>query len=180
MSRLEAINPETATGKTKELLDAVQKKYGMVPNLVRTFANAPAALETYLSFGALDAGSLSPALREQIALVVAELSGCEYCLSAHTAIGKMVGLSEEQIIDSRSGSSSDSKAEEMLRFAKAIVEKRGRVSDEEVNRIRQAGYSDGDIAEIVANVVKNIFTNYFNHVAETEVDFPKAPALAKV
>jgi uncharacterized peroxidase-related enzyme len=179
MPRLQAIYPETATGKAKELLDAVQKKYGLTPNLTRTFANSPAVLETYLGFGALDGGSLSPALREQISLAVGEINSCEYCLAAHTSIGKMVGLSEEQILESRNASSADSRDDAALRFAKAVVKKQGWVSNEDLARVRQAGYSDGEIAEIVANAVKNIFTNYFNHVADTEVDFPKAPALAK-
>ena len=150
----------------------------MTPNLSRTFANSPAVLETYLGFGALDGGALSPALREQIALTVGQINGCDYCLAAHSAIGKMVGLSQEQILRSREASSEDSREEAALRFAKEIVEKRGWVSDEDLARVRQKGYSDGEIAEIIANVVKNIFTNYFNHVAETKVDFPAVPQLA--
>ncbi len=179
MPRLQPVNPQTATGKAKELLDAVQKKYGMTPNLSRTFANSTAVLETYLGFGALDGGALSPTLREQIALTVSEINGCDYCLAAHSAIGKMVGLSQEQIHHSREASSADSREEAALRFAKAIVEKKGWVSDEDVAGVRQADYSDGEIAEIVANVVKNIFTNYFSHVAQTEVDFPAVPQLAR-
>lgn len=178
MPRLQAINPETATGRAKELLQGVEKKLGMVPNLVRTFANSPAVLETYLGFGALDGGALSPALREQIALAVSEINGCDYCLAAHTAVGKMVGLSEEKILDSRSSSSTDRKDEAALQFAKQILKKKGWVSDEDVDQIRQAGYSDGQIAEIVAGVIKTLFTNYFNHLARTEIDFPSVPELA--
>ncbi len=178
MPRLQPVNPDTATGKAKELLDAVQKKYGMTPNLSRTFANSPAVLETYLGLGALEGGALSPGLREQIALTVGQINGCDYCLAAHSAVGKMVGLSQEKILSSREASSEDSREEAALRFAKEIVEKRGWVSDEDLARVRQEGYSDGEIAEIVANVVKNIFTNYFSHVAETEVDFPAVPQLA--
>jgi len=177
MNRLEAINPDTATGKTKELMDVIQNKYGMVPNLTRTLANAPAALESYLGFGPLDKGSLPPALREQIALTVAELNGCNYCLAAHTAIGKMVGLSDEQAIDSRRATAGDSKEEAALQFAKAVVEKQGWVTDDDVAKVRGAGYTDEDVTEIVAHVAKNIFTNYFNHVAEIAIDFPAAPAL---
>ena len=150
----------------------------MAPNLIRTFANSPAALETYLGFAALDTGTLSPAIREQIALAVSEINGCGYCLAAHTAVGKVVGLSEEKILDSRSSSSTDRKEEAALQFAKQIVEKRGWVSDEDVARMRQAGYSDGEVAETVASVVKTIFTNYFNHLAQTEIDFPPVPELA--
>ncbi len=180
MQRLNAIKPETATGNTKEMMDKIQSKYGMVPNLTRTLANAPAALGTYLGFGALDKGTLPPTLREQIALTVAEINDCKYCLAAHTAIGKMVGLSGEQAIDSRRAKSIDSKEEAALQFAKAVVEKQGWVTDADVANVRGAGYTDEDITEIVAHVVKNIFTNYFNHVAQIEVDFPAAPALETV
>lgn len=177
MQRLEAINPDTATGKTKELMDVIQNKYGMVPNLTRTLANSPAALESYLGFGALDKGSISPALREQIALTVGELNGCDYCVAAHTAIGKMVGLSEEQTIDSRRATAGNSKDEAALQFVKAVVEKQGWVTDDDVAKVRGAGYTDEDVAEIVTHVAKNIFTNYFNHVAKIVIDFPAAPAL---
>ena len=178
MKNLETINPETATGKAKGLLDAVQNKLGMVPNLMRALANSPAALEVYLGFGALDHGSLSPALREQIALTVAEINHCNYCLAAHSAIGTMVGLSEEQVIDSRRATASDSRTATALRFAKAIVEKKGWASEEDLDQVRAAGFTDGDITEIIAHVSKNIFTNYFNHVAQVEIDFRAAPELA--
>ncbi len=177
MKNIDTINPEAATGKAKELLDAVQGKLGMVPNMIRALANSPAALEVYLGFGALDHGSLSPALREQIALTVAEVNNCEYCLAAHSAIGTMVGLSEEQIIDSRRATASDSQTATALRFAKALVTKQGWASAEELDQVRAAGFDDGDITEIVAHVSKNIFTNYFNHVAEVEIDFPPVSAL---
>lgn len=177
MNQLNLINPETATGKAKELLDAVQAKIGMVPNLMRALANSPAALEVYLGFGALDQGSLPPALREQIALTVAELNNCNYCLAAHSAIGTMVGLSEEQVLDSRRAISSDSRTNTALRFAKVLVEKKGWASEEDLDQVRAAGFSDGDITEMIAHVSKNIFTNYFNHVARVEIDFPAVPEL---
>ncbi len=174
MPRLNAIDPAVATGKAKELLDGVKTKIGMVPNLMRTFANSPAALEGYLSFsGALAGGLLSAKLREQISLAVADANSCEYCLSAHTAIGKMVGLNENEIIASRRASSDDAKTNAALMFAHQIVVKRGEVDDTDVRTVRAAGFNDGEITEIIANVALNIFTNYFNHVAQTVVDFPK-------
>lgn len=174
MPRLNAIDPKTATGKAKELLDGVKAKIGMAPNLMRTYANSPAALEGYLNFsGALEGGLLDAKLREQIALTVADANSCEYCLSAHTAIGKMVGLNESEIVSSRQASSGDAKVDAALKFAHQIVVKRGEVLDSEVQAVREAGYTDGEIVEIVANVALNIFTNYFNHVAQTVVDFPK-------
>ncbi len=174
MQRIAAVNPAEATGKTKQLLDGVKAKIGMTPNLMKTLAAAPAALEAYLNFsGALAAGSLDAKLREQIALTVAQANSCEYCLSAHSAIGKMVGLKPEEIAASREAHSADAKRQAGLQFAQAVVVERGEVSDAALGRVRDAGYTDGEIAEIVANVAVNIFTNYFNHVARTDVDFPR-------
>ena len=173
MTRLTAINPDEATGKAKQLLDGVQQKLGLTPNLMRTFANSPAVLEAYLNFsGALGEGLLDAKLREQIALAVAEANSCEYCLSAHTAIGKMVGLNEGDLTAARQAKASDAKTETALQFAREIVVKRGEVSDADWQAVKDAGYGEGEIAEIIANVALNIFTNYFNHIARTEVDFP--------
>ena len=178
MSRIQSINPASATGKAKELLDAVQSKLGLVPNMTKAMASSPAVLDGYLALsGALSKGALNAKTREQIALTVAETKSCDYCLAAHSAIGKMVGLSAEQIVDSRRGTSVDPKSEAIVRFARQVVEEKGRVSNEEIAQVRDAGLDDGGIAEIVANVALNIFTNYFNHVAETEIDFPKAEPL---
>lgn len=177
MPRLNTIDPATATGEARTLLEGVQKSLGMAPNIARTMANSPAALNGYLSFsGALAKGRLPHRLREQIALVVGETNGCDYCLSAHSAVGKMAGLSEEEISRSRRGESSDARTQAALVFARKLVEDRGWVSDEDLGTVRSAGYDEGEIAEIVANVALNIFTNYFNHVADTEVDFPRVSA----
>lgn len=174
MPRIEAIRPDETTGKTKQLLDAVQAQLGMTPNLMRTLAHSAAALEAYLNFGAaLSKGQLDAGFREQIALTVAQANSCEYCLSAHSALGGMVGLKPEEIASSREAHAQDSKRDAGLQFAQALVVQRGQVSDQAIARLRAAGYSDGEIAEIVANVAVNIFTNYFNHVARTDVDFPK-------
>lgn len=174
MQRIAAINPLQATGKAKQLLDGVQAKLGMTPNLMKTLAAAPAALEAYLQFGAaLATGRLDARFREQIALTVAQANSREYCLSAHSAIGKMVGLKLEEIAASREAHSHDAKREAGLRFAQAIVVERGDVSDDALARVRAVGYTDGEITEVVANVAVNIFTNYFNHVARTDVDFPR-------
>ncbi len=174
MPRLKAIEPTEAGANAKQLLDGVQKKLGMTPNLMRTMANSPAVLEAYLGFSSsLGKSSLSPKLREQIALTVGEVNRCQYCLSAHTALGKMAGLGDEEIADSRKGASPDRKTEAVLRFARKVVTERGWVSDDDVASVRAAGLNDGQIAEIVAIVALNLFTNYFNHVAGTEVDFPE-------
>ena len=173
MQRIAAVNPAEATGKANRLLDGVQAKLGMTPNLMKTLAVAPAALEAYLNFGAvLGTGNLDAKFREQIALAVAQANSCEYCLSAHSAIGKMVGLKPEEIALSREAHSQDAKHEAGLQFAQALVVQRGEVSDQTLGQVKAAGYTDGDVAEIVANVAINIFTNYFNHVARTDIDFP--------
>lgn len=179
MTRIQAIAPEQATGKAKELLNAVNGKMGMVPNMTRAMANAPAVLDGYLAFsGSLAKGGLSAKLREQIALTVAERNHCEYCLAAHSTIGKMFGLSEEQVLDSRQAKAIDSKSDLLLKFAGKLVDNRGRVSDVDLNQLRNLGVDDATIAEVVANVALNIFTNYFNHVSDPEIDFPRAAALS--
>lgn len=178
MPLLNTIAPETATGKAKELLETVHTKFGMVPNMMRAMANSAAVLEGYLQLsGALSHGALSAKTREQIALAVAEANGCDYCLAAHSAVGKMVGLTSDQIRDSRMGMAVDPKTDVLIRFARKVVAARGRVDDKDVLEVRQAGYDDGAIAEVVASVALDIFTNYFNIVGGTEVDFPRAPAL---
>lgn len=181
MSRIQTVNPAQATGQAKELLDGVKSKLGMTPNMMRAMANSPAVLDAYLKFsGILGSGSLPAKTREQIALVVGQTNACNYCLSAHSAIGKMVGLTAAQILESRRGASAEPATDAVLRFARQIVDKRGLVSDADLAAVRNAGWDDRAIAEIVANVALNIFTNYFNHVAETEIDFPRAEAIADV
>ncbi len=180
MSRIIAINPTEATGKTKELLDAVQAKLGLTPNMMRTMAQSPTVLEAYLNFSnMLSGGSLNAKVRGQISVLSAEENGCSYCLSAHTTIGKMAGLSEAEILAAREANSADTKTNAALKFAKTILEKRGEVSDADLQTVKNAGFTEGEIAEIVANVALNIFTNYFNGVAQTEIDFPKVDLKAK-
>ena len=177
MPRLTAVDPATATGEAKTLLDGVQKKLGATPNLLRTLANAPAALNAYLGFGeALAGGRLDARTREAIALAVAGANACDYCASAHTAISKGLRVEDAEIGLRLAGRSSDTKLDAILVFARAIVAKRGLVSEADLAAVRAAGHNDGVIAEIVANVAVNLFTNYFNHVAETEIDFPRVDA----
>ncbi len=177
MPRLKAIETTEADPKAKELLEGVQRKLGMTPNIMRTMAHSPALLEAYLGFSnAIGEGALQPKLREQIALTVGEVNRCEYCLSAHSALGKMVGLSDEEIVDSRRGVSPDRKTEAVLRFTSKMVTERGWVSDDDVASLRAAGTTDAELAEIVGVAAINIFTNYFNHVTVPDVDFPKVEA----
>ena len=118
MARISQISPEAATGRAKDLLDAVKQKLGLVPNMTRAMANAPAVLDGYLQLsGALGKGSLPAKAREQIALAVAQANECDYCLAAHSAIGRMAGLTADQIRDSRLGTSVDPRTDALIRFA---------------------------------------------------------------
>ena len=179
MARLPIINPEKATGKTHELLTAVQKKLGLVPNSMRVMVNSPAVLEAYIGFsGALDGGSLDAKTRERIALGTAEANQCDYCLSAHSTIGKLVGLNEAEILESRRAQAADAKPAAALRFSRVLVERRGAVSEADVDSARKGGLTNGEIAEVVALTALNIFTNYFNTAFQVDVDFPVVKPLA--
>ncbi|WP_213805562.1 carboxymuconolactone decarboxylase family protein [Granulicella sp. dw_53] len=174
MSRLQPIDPSTATGKAKELLDAVKGKLGLVPNMTRVMAVSPAVLESYLGFsGALAGGLLDAKTREQLALLTAQENHCDYCLSAHTAIGKMVGLNHEQIVASREGDGGDPKTTAGLTFAKRVLETKGQILVADLVAVRGAGFSEGEIAEVIAHVALNVFTNYFNVATNVDIDFPR-------
>ena len=174
MNRIAQLDPAQATGKTKQLFDGVKAKLGIVPNLFRVFGNSPAALEGYLNLsGALATGGLSAKVREQIALAVAEVNYCGYCLSAHTYIGGKVGLTEREIADARKVTAPDERTEAILNLARSIVVQRGELNDAEFKAARDANLTDAEIVEVVANVAVNILTNYLNHVARTVVDFPE-------
>ena len=178
MSRFRLLEPQQATPEARELLEGVQTKLGRLPNIFKAMANSPATLEVYLAIGnALERGKLSAHLREQIALAVAELNGCQYCLAAHTAIGRMVGLTKEEMLSNRRAQSSDQSVSAALLFVKALVTRRGDVSDDDVAQLREAGFDDGQVAEIVTVVALNILTNYFNMTAGTPVDFPNPDRL---
>lgn len=174
MPRIPALDPATAPASVRATLDAVKAKLGMVPNLMKTMAQAPSVLDGYLAFsGAAGSGALPAALREQIALLTAETNGCDYCASAHQALGKMAGLSADEIARGYAGDSADPKARAALAFAGSVLANRGKVSDGDLAAIKAAGYSDGEVLEIVANTVLNVLTNYVNNVAGTDIDFPR-------
>jgi len=176
MPRIQPIETADASGKTRELYDGIEKKMGKVPNIFKLMGNSPAALEGYLSFSsALSTGVLPGKLRELIAIAVAETNQCEYCLSAHVAIGKSVGLSESELKLARETRSEDPKVVAALTFVRTLLTRRALIDNNDVQLLREAGYSDAEIAEIVANVALNVYTNYFNLVMQTEVDFPRVP-----
>jgi uncharacterized peroxidase-related enzyme len=179
MSTFRSIPPSEATGLNKQLFDGLQSKLGMVPNLAQQLANAPAALKAYLGFGAaLSEGKLTGKQREQIAVAVANANGCDYCLSAHHVLGSLQGLTKPELEAAQLGLSAEKKDAAILSFAVKVVEHRGHLPAKEVEAVRSAGVTDQEIVEIIATVAVNIFTNYFNHIAGTEIDFPVVHAVA--
>lgn len=178
MPRLKLIEPKTATGKAREQLEGPLKDKQL--NIFKAMVNSPAALEAYLGMEtALARGALSAKEREVIQLVVGEANGCEYCVSAHTGLAQRAGLSEKDTIAIRKGKGpADPRLQALTRFVVALHEKKGWVKDEDVKRARDAGFDDAHLAEIVANFALATYTNYFNHLNQTPVDLPKAPALA--
>ncbi|KPH80992.1 MULTISPECIES: carboxymuconolactone decarboxylase family protein [Bosea] len=175
MSRIQTpATIEEAPAASRPMLEAVQKKLGVTPNLFRLVSNSPAALEGYLSLsGALEKGTLPAATRERIALAIAEVNGCDYCLSAHTYLGKnLAKLDEAEIAANRSGTSNDPMADVAVRFAAKVALSRGHVDDADVQSLKSAGYDDAQTVEIVLHVALNTWTNYINEVGKTAIDFP--------
>lgn len=173
MQRIPSIDPSKVSAKVNETLEAVKKKIGMVPNLFKVFAQSEAVLNAYLGQSeALSHVSLSAQLREQLAVAIAGINSCDYCASAHTLMGKGTGVSEAELKSNLEGSSADAKTQAALTFARKVVEARGQLADSDLHAVRAAGYSNAEIVEIIALVGLNLFTNYTNHIAATEIDFP--------
>jgi uncharacterized peroxidase-related enzyme len=174
MSRIATIDSTNANFEQKALLDAIKSKLGMVPNFLRILANSPAALRAFLGLhGVANEGSIDALTRERIALAMAQENSCDYCVSAHTAIGRKTGLSGDEIAAARAGTSEDAQAAVAVKFALSLLEKRGNVSAAELAEVRAAGYSDADIVEIITHVGMNFLTNILNKASGTEIDFPK-------
>ncbi|HRK32708.1 MAG TPA: carboxymuconolactone decarboxylase family protein [Tepidisphaeraceae bacterium] len=173
MTRIQPLNLDSVQGPAKQMLDAVKAKLGVVPNMMRTMAHAPSVLESYLNFsGALAKSSLDGKTREAMALAVGQANKCQYCVSAHTLLGKKAGLDEAAVAAARAGEASDPKLAALLRLAMAINNKQGNVTDADVTAARSAGVTDQEVLETVAVVSLNMFTNFFNHVADPQIDFP--------
>lgn len=179
MARLQIVDPQTATGETKELLDGLQQQVGAVPNFTRVLANSPHALEGFLGLWTnLGRGQLSKATQERIALAMAERNGCQYCVSAHTALGKGAGLSDAEIEAARRGQSEeDRKADALVRLARQLLDHMGEVGLADVNAARAAGATDGEIVEVVAHVGLNVLTNVLGKATKVEIDFPEIDLL---
>ena len=179
MPYIPALSRDAASPAVGATLDAVKAKLGVLPNMFRTFAHSPVALNGYMQLSAATAaGTFNAKQREQIALAVSETNDCRYCIAAHGAIGKMVGLSEAQIMQARNGQADSSRDVAVLTLARRIVETRGLVPAAELDAFKAAGFDDAAILEVLTNVVLNIFTNYTNHIAGTEIDFPVVPRAA--
>ncbi len=177
MTRMPLIQLEEATGAQEALLTQVKKGLGAVPNMTKAMANSPAALKGYLQLsGALAGGSLSANTRERLALALAQVNECDYCLSAHTLMSPAAGLSTEDIRDARKASATDAKTDAILKFAVSAMENRGSATAEQITDLRTAGVTDAEIAEIVAVIALNTMTNFFNKIADTEIEFPLVKA----
>jgi uncharacterized peroxidase-related enzyme len=173
MPRANLVDPATATGAAKPLLDEIKGAFGTAPNMFRAVANSPAALKSmWGAFGALGAGTIGAKLGEKIAVAVADRDACSYCLAAHTLLGKNAGASGQDMADAQAGHSDDPKTAAALAFALKLVEHRGQVADADTEALRAAGFDDGQIVEIIAHVALNLFTNYVNIALDVPVDFP--------
>lgn len=172
MNRISIPTTDQAPAASQPLLAAVQRQLGVVPNLMKLVGNSPAALEGYLSLNsALGKGTIGAKTAERIALAIADINGCGYCLSAHTYLGKNVAkLDDTEIAANRDGTSSDPKAAAAVRFATRVALQRGHVSDAELQAVKAAGFNDAEVIEIVLHVALNTLTNYVNEVAQTEID----------
>ena len=170
--RISALSNEQVTQPAARILESVERAVGMVPNLHRTLAHAPAALQAYVATAsALSAGSLDAKLRESLAIAVGALNGCQYCASAHTTIGRGAGIDDTELSRNLRGESESKKVGAALAFAKALIEQRGALATSDLEKVR-AFFSDEEIVEIVSHVGMNMFTNMFNVLAQTEIDFP--------
>lgn len=173
MSRLVILSRDDAPEASKPILEAVHKQLGVVPNLFRLIAHSPTALAAFTGFQGALSKTLDVKSRERIALAVAQVNGCDYCLSAHTYLSlNLAKINQEEIALNRRGASGDAKANEAVRFATKVAQERGHVSEADIAAVRLAGFTDAQIVEIVALVAENSFTNYLNEVAKTEIDFP--------
>jgi len=178
MARIATIDPKQATGEAKALLDGVQAALGATPNFIRVLANAPKALEGFLGLhGAAGKFSLDKQMQERIALAVAEGNECSYCVSAHTAIGRRAGLSNDEMLANRKGGSQNPKASAIVALARTLNRNVGSVPDAEFENARRAGLADAEIVEIIALVALNIFTNLIGKATAVEIDFPRIALL---
>ncbi|BDZ75305.1 alkyl hydroperoxide reductase AhpD [Methylophaga marina] len=174
MSRIKTITDDIANNEQAELFAAIQSSLGIVPNFLRVFANSPDALKAFLGFHHIAGnGSLDAVTRERIALTLAQKNECGYCLSAHTAIGRKAGLNTDEINANRQGDSQDAKAAVAVKFARTLAEHTGEVTNAEVQEMRDAGFTDADIVEVITHTGMNLLTNILSKASRVDIDFPK-------
>lgn len=168
------IQTEAVPAASQPLLAQIQQAFGATPNMFKAVANSPVALQSMWSaFGALGKGTLGAKLGEQIAVAIANRNRCEYCLAAHTVLGQKAGASSAEMSAAQAGQSGDARTAAALAFALKVVEQRAQIADSDVASLREAGFGDEQIVEIMAHVALNIFTNYINVALDIPVDFPK-------
>ena len=172
MSHVPLVDPAATTPERKALLDQIHAAFGATPAMFRAVANSPAALKSmWGSFGALGGGAIDARLGEQIAVAVADRNGCAYCLAAHTALGQQAGASAAELSAAQGGESADPRTAAALRFALKLVDARGQVTAGDVQALREAGFGDAEVVEVIAHVALNLFTNYVNVALDVPVDF---------
>lgn len=181
MQRIASIDPQQTVGHTRELLEQVEKTFGSIPNVAKIMANAPVVLESFLALTRSFAGArIGVKLHHQAKLTTSEANACDYCTSILCAIGPTAGLTAADLLEGRSARSQDPHTDAALKLARTVMETRGKVSDEDLRTVRQAGLGDAEIVEIVASVVVGCFTNFLNNVARTALDIPQASPLGHV
>ena len=175
MKNLEILKKEQVAPETQEIFDNLKKAAGMVPNVYAVAANSHSGLKALLGLGeTLKKGNFSGKEEEAIALAVGQTNQCGYCVSAHTALAKMRGFSESEALDIRKGQIEDAKLKVLTDLAREFTASRGLPSQETIERFFDAGYSKGALVDLIGFVALNTFTNYLNHIADTEIDFPVA------
>lgn len=180
MARLNIVDSDLATGETKQLLDAAQQQLGATPNFIRVLANSPSTLAGFVSLNSnLGRGKLDLQTRERIALAMAEANACQYCVSAHTVLADQAGLDEAEIQAARAGSSSDTKADAAVKFARSVLDSKGEVATGELQAVREAGFDDEEIVEIIAHVAVNTWSNFLGKVGRIDIDFPEVALLGQ-
>ncbi|THV12674.1 carboxymuconolactone decarboxylase family protein [Rhizobium rhizophilum] len=173
MSRITLIDPAKATGRTSEQLAQIKGAFGMVPNMFKAAANSEAALTSmWGAFGALGAGRLGAKLGEQIAVAIADRNNCNYCLAAHTGLGRKAGATANEMSEAQAGRSADPRTAAALTFVLAVIDARAGIETADVEALRAAGFDDEEVVEIVAHIALNLFTNYLNVALDVPVDFP--------
>jgi uncharacterized peroxidase-related enzyme len=177
MTRVALVDP-TTPGPAQATLQEIAAAFGTAPAMFRAVASSPAALQMmWAGFGALGGGHLGARLGEQVAVLVADRNACEYCLAAHTALGRKAGASAEEMSQAQAGHSEDPRTAAALSFAEKLVADRAQVGDADIAALRDAGFDDGDVVELIAHVALNLFTNYVNVALDVPVDFPRVALL---